>query len=239
MYIGSFSRGGEALVRTIGVTKVYGRHVALRDVSVEVRPGEFVFLTGESGAGKSTFLRLLYREEVPTVGEVWVGGKNLNRMKRKEVPFLRRRIGVVFQDFRLLPQKTVFDNVAFALQVIEVPRREILRRVPETLKLVGLEDKARFYPHQLSGGEQQRVALARAVVNRPMLLLADEPTGNLDPRTAMEIMGLLLEINRLGTTVIVATHNESIVNTFRKRVITLHQGAVVRDEEEGEYALEI
>lgn len=227
------------MVRTIGVTKVYGRHVALRDVSVEVRPGEFVFLTGESGAGKSTFLRLLYREEVPTVGEVWVGGKNLNRMKRKEVPFLRRRIGVVFQDFRLLPQKTVFDNVAFALQVIEVPRREILRRVPETLKLVGLEDKARFYPHQLSGGEQQRVALARAVVNRPMLLLADEPTGNLDPRTAMEIMALLLEVNRLGTTVIVATHNESVVNTFRKRVITLRQGAVVRDEEGGEYALEV
>jgi len=239
MYTGSFSRGGEALVRTVGVTKVYGRHVALRDVSVEVGPGEFVFLTGESGAGKSTFLRLLYREEVPTVGEVWVGGKNLNRMKRREVPFLRRRIGVVFQDFRLLPQKTVFDNVAFALQVIEVPRREILRRVPETLKLVGLEDKARFYPHQLSGGEQQRVALARAVVNRPMLLLADEPTGNLDPRTAMEIMALLLEVNRLGTTVIVATHNESIVNTFRKRVITLRQGAVVRDEEEGKYALEV
>ncbi len=227
------------MVRTIGVTKVYGRHVALRDVSVEVKPGEFVFLTGESGAGKSTFLRLLYREEVPTVGEVWVGGKNLNRMKRKEVPFLRRRIGVVFQDFRLLLQKTVFENVAFALQVIEAPRREILQRVPETLKLVGLEDKARFYPHQLSGGEQQRVALARAVVNRPMLLLADEPTGNLDPRTAMEIMALLLEINRLGTTVIVATHNESIVNTFRQRVITLHQGAVVRDEERGEYALEV
>ncbi len=228
------------MVHLIGVTKVLGKHVALRDVDLHIEPGEFVFLVGPSGAGKSTLLRLLYREELPTVGEVWVNNRNLNRLSPREVPFLRRRIGVVFQDFenKLLPGKTVFDNVAFALQVIEASRREINRRVPAVLQLVGLADKARSYPHQLSGGEKQRVLLARAMVNNPVLLLADEPTGNLDPQTALEIMGLLLEINRRGTTVLVATHAEYIVNTFRKRVVVLREGCIVRDEERGVYALE-
>lgn len=228
------------MVHLIGVSKVLGKHVALRDINLRIEPGEFVFLVGPSGAGKSTLLRLLYREELPTVGEVWVNKRNLNLLRPREVPYLRRRIGVVFQDFenKLLPGRTVFDNVAFALVVTEASRREINRRVPAVLELVGLAEKARSFPHQLSGGEKQRVALARAMVNNPVLLLADEPTGNLDPQTALEIMGLLLEINRRGTTVLVATHAEYIVNTFRKRVIALRDGCIVRDEERGRYALE-
>lgn len=226
------------MIRLDGVTKVYGKQAALKDVNVEIKRGEFVFLVGPSGAGKSTFTRLLYREERPTFGEVWVDGKNLNLLRPRQIPFLRRRIGVVFQDFKLLPNKTVFDNVAFALLVTEASRREIARRVPAVLEVVGLADKAGAYPHQLSGGEQQRVALARAIVNNPLLLIADEPTGNLDPRTALEIMGLLVEINRRGTTVLVATHAEHIVNTFRRRVIALRDGCIVRDEERGRYAVE-
>ncbi len=229
------------MIHTIEVTKVHGKHVALRDVNMRVESGEFVFLVGPSGAGKSTLLRLLYREEFPTVGEVWVCNQNLNLLKSREIPYLRRRIGVVFQDFenKILPNKTVFDNVAYALLVTEASRREIHRRVPAVLEMVGLLDKARVYPHQLSGGEKQRVVLARAMVNNPVLLLADEPTGNLDPKTAMEIMGLLHDINRAGTTVVVATHAEYIVNTFRKRVIALREGCVVRDEERGLYAVEV
>lgn len=228
------------MIHLIGVTKVLGKHVALRDVNLHIPKGEFAFLVGPSGAGKSTLLRLLYREELPTVGEVWVNDRNLNVLRPRDVPFLRRRIGIVFQDFenKLLPQKTVFDNVAYALLVTEASRREMNRRVPAVLDLVGLGEKARSLPHQLSGGEKQRVVLARAMVNNPVLLLADEPTGNLDPQTALEIMGLLTEINRRGTTVVVATHAEYIVNTFRKRVIALREGCVVRDEERGMYALE-
>lgn len=228
------------MIHTIEVTKVHGKHVALRDINIRIEKGEFVFLVGPSGAGKSSLLRLLYREDVPTVGEVWVSGQNLNLLRPKDIPFLRRRIGVVFQDFenKILPYKTVFDNVAYALLVTEASRREINRRVPAVLEMVGLADKARFYPHQLSGGEKQRVVLARAMVNNPALLLADEPTGNLDPKTALEIMNLLNEINRRGTTVVVATHAEHIVNRFRKRVIALRDGVVVRDEERGLYAVE-
>lgn len=228
------------MIHTIEVTKVHGKHVALRDINIRIEKGEFVFLVGPSGAGKSSLLRLLYREDVPTVGEVWVSGQNLNLLRPKDIPFLRRRIGVVFQDFenKMLPYKTVFDNVAYALLVTEASRREINRRVPAVLEMVGLADKARFYPHQLSGGEKQRVVLARAMVNNPALLLADEPTGNLDPKTALEIMNLLSEINRRGTTVVVATHAEHIVNRFRKRVIALRDGVIVRDEERGLYAVE-
>lgn len=228
------------MIHLTGVTKVLGKHVALRDVNLHIPKGEFAFLVGPSGAGKSTLLRLLYREELPTVGEVWVNDRNLNVLRPRDVPFLRRRIGIVFQDFenKLLPNKTVFDNVAYALLVTEASRREMNRRVPAVLDLVGLGERARSLPHQLSGGEKQRVVLARAMVNNPVLLLADEPTGNLDPQTALEIMGLLTEINRRGTTVVVATHAEYIVNTFRKRVIALREGCVVRDEERGRYALE-
>ncbi len=225
------------MVRLVNVTKIYGKTPSLRDVNLEVARGEFLFLVGPSGAGKSTLLRLLYREERPTVGEVWVNGLNLNMLRPRQIPFLRRKIGVVFQDFdtKLLPNKTVFDNVAFALLVTEASRREIARRVPAVLELVGLSHRADHYPHQLSGGEKQRVAIARALVNNPALLLADEPTGNLDPQTALEIMGLLSEINRLGTTVLVATHAEHIVNAFRKRVVALLEGRIVRDEERGRY----
>lgn len=228
------------MIHTIDVAKVHGKHVALRDINIRISRGEFVFLVGPSGAGKSTLLRLLYREELPTVGEVWVDNRNLNLLRPRDVPYLRRRIGVVFQDFehKLLPHKTVFENVAYALLVTEASRREINRRVPAVLDLVGLGERSDRYPHQLSGGEKQRVALARAMVNNPALLLADEPTGNLDPRTALEIMGLLTEINRRGTTVVVASHAEYIVNTFRKRVICLREACVVRDQERGVYALE-
>lgn len=228
------------MIHAIGVTKVHGKHVALRDVTLHIAHGEFVFLVGPSGAGKSTFLRLLYREDRPTMGEVWVDNQNLNLLRPRDIPYLRRRVGVVFQDFesKLLPNKTVFDNVAFALLVTGASQRDIRRRVPAVLELVGLGDKARAYPHQLSGGEKQRVVLARAMVNNPPLLLADEPTGNLDPQTALEIMGLLSEINKRGTTVLVATHAEYIVNAFRKRVIALRDGSVVRDEERGRYAVE-
>lgn len=228
------------MVHAVGVTKVHGKHVALRDVNIHIERGEFVFLVGPSGAGKSTLLRLLYREERPTSGEIWVNNYCLNVLRSKHVPQLRRSLGVVFQDFdhKLLPSKTIFDNVAFALVVTEASRREISRRVPAVIEMVGLSGKERLYPHQLSGGERQRVSLARAMVNQPVLLLADEPTGNLDPETAMEIMSLLVEINDRGTTVLVATHAEHIVNAFRKRVIALKEGCLVRDEERGLYAAE-
>lgn len=221
------------------VTKVYRNDVAaLRDVDLDVQRGEFVYLVGPSGAGKSTLVKLLYREELATSGEVWVNGVELTRMRRRDVPYFRRRIGVVFQDFRLLPNKTVFDNVAFALVVTEASPREIRRRVPAVLEMVGLLDRARAYPQELSGGEQQRVALARAVVNNPVLVIADEPTGNLDPITARGIMELLAEVNRRGTTVVMATHAEFIVNSMRRRVVALRDGCVTRDEERGRYAIE-
>jgi cell division transport system ATP-binding protein len=211
------------------------QRAALDDVSVEVEKGEFVFLVGASGSGKSTFLRLVLREARATEGTVVVAGKELNKLAGWKVPALRRQIGTVFQDFRLLPNKTVTENVGFALEVIGKPRNQIRKVVPETLELVGLEGKGDRMPDELSGGEQQRVAIARAFVNRPMILIADEPTGNLDPGTSVGIMKLLDRINRTGTTVVMATHDVSIVDQMRKRVIELENGHVVRDESRGVY----
>ncbi len=208
---------------------------ALDEVTVDIDKGEFVFLVGASGSGKSTFLRLLLKEELPTRGSVHVAGKDLGRLSRWKVPALRRSIGCVFQDFRLLPNKTVFQNVAFALEVIGKPRHVVDKVVPEVLELVGLEGKAKRMPDELSGGEQQRVAVARAFVNRPMILIADEPTGNLDPNTSVGIMKLLDRINRTGTTVVMATHDAAIVNSMRRRVVELDDGKVVRDQVRGVY----
>jgi cell division transport system ATP-binding protein len=221
------------------VTKIYavGTRPALDTVTVEIDKGEFVFLIGPSGSGKSTVLRLLLREERPTTGVVHVDGRNLSRLPARKVPELRRKIGCVFQDFRLLPKKTVYDNVAFALEVINKSQRAIKRTVPEVLDLVGLDGKANRHPHELSGGEQQRVAIARAFVNRPLVLLADEPTGNLDPDTSQGIMRLLERINRTGTTVLMATHDNNIVDAMRRRVIELDFGKVVRDQARGVYGV--
>jgi cell division transport system ATP-binding protein len=225
------------VIRFENVTKQYGRsnRPALDNVNVEVEKGEFVFLVGASGSGKSTFLRLVLREARPSRGRVYVAGKEINRLAGWKVPALRRQIGTVFQDFRLLPNKTVTENVAFALQVIGKPRAMINKVVPETLELVGLEGKGGRMPDELSGGEQQRVAIARAFVNRPMILIADEPTGNLDPNTSVGIMKLLDRINRTGTTVVMATHDSGIVDQMRKRVIELSNGNVVRDQARGVY----
>jgi cell division transport system ATP-binding protein len=225
------------MIRLDRVTKVYptAARPALNDVSVDIDKGEFVFLVGSSGSGKSTFLRLLLKEEVPTQGSVFVAGKDLARLSHWKVPTLRRQIGCVFQDFRLLPTKTVFENVAFALEVIGKPKHTIEKVVPEVLDLVGLEGKAHRKPDELSGGEQQRVAVARAFVNRPMILIADEPTGNLDPSTSVGIMRLLDRINRTGTTVVMATHDAAIVDSMRRRVVELEAGRVVRDQARGVY----
>jgi len=225
------------VIRFDNVTKLYASQTrpALDDVTVEIEKGEFVFLVGASGSGKSTFLKLCLKEERPTSGAIHVAGKDLNRLSRWKVPALRRQVGTVFQDFRLLPGKTVAENVAFALQVIGKPSSLIRRVVPETLELVGLEDKADRLPEELSGGEQQRVAIARAFVNRPAILIADEPTGNLDPTTSVGIMKLLDRINKSDTTVIMATHDASIVDQMRKRVIELVDGEVVRDQSKGVY----
>ncbi len=225
------------MIRFEEVTKVYARGArpALDGVDLEVERGEFVFLVGSSGSGKSTFLRLVLREERATAGRVFIAGRDLATMSSWKVPRLRRQIGTVFQDFRLLPTKTVFDNVAFALQVIGKPRHHILTTVPDTLELVGLGGKEKRLPHELSGGEQQRVAIARAFVNRPAILLADEPTGNLDPTTSVGIMRLLDRINRTGTTVVMATHDDEIVDQMRKRVIELDEGQIVRDQSRGVY----
>ena len=225
------------MIRFDNVTKVYPKtsRAALSDLTVEVDKGEFVFLVGESGSGKSTFLRLVLREERPTSGFIQVAGKDLARLSSWKVPHLRRQIGTVFQDFRLLPNKTVAENVAFALQVIGKSRKEISQDVPEVLQLVGLDGKEGRLPHQLSGGEQQRVAIARAFVNKPLILLADEPTGNLDPSTSVGIMKLLDRINRTGTTVLMATHDQSIVDQMRKRVVELADGELVRDQSRGVY----
>lgn len=208
---------------------------ALDNVSFRIKKGEFVFVVGSSGSGKTTLMKLLLKEVKPTSGEISVDGKLYSTMKRKEVPMLRRKIGVVFQNFRLLKDRTVFENVAFAQQVIEKPMKEIRRQVPATLTMVGLAEKYKQFPKELSGGEQQRVALARAIVNQPDIILADEPTGNLDPKNSLEIMRLLEEINRRGTTVIVVTHNKEIVNLMQKRVITLKKGKIISDEEKGGY----
>ena len=218
------------------LTKTYEKSSrALKDVSLTIDDGEFVFITGRSGSGKSTLLRILLKEVEPTSGRVVVNDMDLGRMPRRYVPKYRRQLGVVFQDFRLLKNRNVYENVAFAQRVIGVSGRKIRESVPEMLRMVGLSSKYKSFPHQLSGGEQQRVAIARALINRPDILLADEPTGNLDPHNAMEIMGLLEEINRQGTTVVVVTHSSEIVNMMRKRVITIQRGIVVGDEKESGY----
>ncbi|WP_141014224.1 cell division ATP-binding protein FtsE [Nocardioides sambongensis] len=228
------------MIRFEKVTKKYPGpgNPALDQVTLDIDKGEFVYLVGTSGSGKSTALRLVLRELRPTAGRVYVAGKEINRMAGWKVPRLRRQVGTVFQDFRLLPNKTVAENVAFALQVIGRSKREITRTVPETLELVGLKDKSERMPDELSGGEQQRVAVARAFVNRPMILIADEPTGNLDPSTSVGIMKLLDDINATGTTVVMATHDHGIVDQFRKRVIELEHGRVVRDEAAGSYGFQ-
>jgi cell division transport system ATP-binding protein len=224
------------MIRLENVTKSYSTEVtALRDASFEVAKGEFVFLVGPSGSGKSTLLRLMNRQEQPEKGAVWVAGKDINTMPYSKVPYLRRNIGNIFQDYKLLLNKTVFENVAFALEVIGRPKHVIHQQVPAVLDLVGLSDKEDRFPHQLSGGEQQRVSIARAFVNRPLILLADEPTGNLDPATGEGIMRLLDRINNTGTTVVMATHDQRIVNMMRRRVVQLDRGVIVRDQERGVY----
>ena len=224
------------MIELRNVTKEYSKgNAALNGVSVKIEQGEFVFIVGDSGSGKSTLIRLIMKELDPTEGTIIVNGQNLNRMRHRHIAKYRKGLGVVFQDFRLLKDRNVYENVAFAQRVIERPNRVIKKRVPEILTLVGLAEKYKSFPRELSGGEQQRVALARALVNRPNILLADEPTGNLDPKNSLEIMKLLEEINERGTTVLVVTHNREIVNSFRKRVITMRKGVIVSDEEEGGY----
>ena len=221
------------------ISKQYTEGVdALHDISIRIHKGEFVFVVGKSGSGKSTFIKLLLKELNPTGGRLFVGGRQVTELKRKQVSVYRRQIGVVFQDFRLLGKQTVYDNIAFAQQIIGVPKRQIAINVPIMLEMVDLKGKADAYPHELSGGEQQRVAIARALVNRPAILLADEPTGNLDSETAWDIMMLLQEVNKMGTTVVVVTHNNDVVDIMQKRVITLEEGHLVRDDKKGGYEYE-
>ena len=228
-----------SLIHMRNVSKIYDNGaVALDRASVDIESGEFVFIVGASGAGKSTFIKMLFREELPTSGELVVNGHDIRKMTRKEVPYLRRELGVIFQDYRLLPDKTVFENVAFAMQVIEAPRRLMQRSVNSVLDVVGLRDKYKCFPHQLSGGEQQRVAIARAIVNDPAIVSADEPTGNLDPETSWDIMDIFTRINRAGTTIVMATHDKAIVDTMRRRVIAIEDGHIVRDEARGGYGYE-
>lgn len=222
------------------VSKVYDNNVkALSNVNIKINSGDFVFLVGPSGAGKSTFIKMLLKEVEPTMGEIIVADKELSKVTRKQVPYYRRKIGMVFQDFRLIPTLNVYENVAFAMRVVEASQREIRRRVPMVLSLVGLSHKYKMFPNELSGGEQQRVALARALVNNPSMLIADEPTGNLDPETAWDIMNLLNDINMRGTTVVVATHAKDIVDKMKKRVIHIRKGEIIRDDKKGGYDCEI
>ena len=224
------------MIRFVDATKVYSNGVVgLKNMTLRIEKGEFVFIIGASGSGKSTFLKLIMHEEVPTEGEIYVNGYSVHNMPRSEIPFLRRSLGVVFQDFRLLPNKTAYDNVAFAMQIVEALPREIRRQVPLALGLVGLSKKAKSLPSQMSGGEQQRIVLARALVNNPAVLIADEPTGNLDPKTSIEIINLLEEINQRGTTVLVATHEKGIVDAMKKRVIALERGEIKSDMQKGTY----
>jgi cell division transport system ATP-binding protein len=224
------------MIRLDSVTKVYkGDVVALKDASCNIAKGEFVFVVGPSGSGKSTMIRLLNKQEGPQAGRIYVAGKDIGELSSWKVPFLRRNIGCVFQDYKLLPNKTIYENVAFALEVIGRPDHVIRTQVPAILELVGLSTKHRNYPEELSGGEQQRVSIARAFVNRPLILLADEPTGNLDPTTSVGIMRLLERINRTGTTVLMATHDRTIVDSMRRRVIELDRGTIIRDQARGVY----
>lgn len=226
------------MIQLFNVSKTYEGEVhvdALKEINLHIKKGDFTFLVGPSGAGKSTLTRLLIREELPSKGQILVDGRSLLRMKQREIPYYRRKIGFIFQDFRLLMERTVYENVAFAMEAIEMPRNEVKERVPAVLEMVGLKDKLNSYPHQLSGGQQQRVCIARAVINNPFIIIADEPTGNLDPETSWEVMNILLAINKRGTTVITATHDRDMVNRMKKRVIALDNGRIVRDEERGEY----
>ncbi|NLP51246.1 cell division ATP-binding protein FtsE [Bacillus sp. RO1] len=211
---------------------------AVDGINIKIKAGEFVYVVGPSGAGKSTFIKMMYREEKPTSGDIVIDGVNLSKLKESKVPLLRRSIGVVFQDFKLLPQLTVYENVAFALEVIEESPKNIKKRVMEVLDLVKLKHKARHLPNELSGGEQQRISIARSIVNNPKVMIADEPTGNLDPDTSWEIMSIFEEINEKGTTIVMATHNREIVNTIKKRVIAIENGKIVRDQAEGDYGYE-
>ena len=222
------------------VSKVYpGGSVALQDVNVHIEPGEFVFVVGPSGAGKSTFIKMLFREVLPTTGSIFVNGVDILSLTPKEIPFMRRQLGIIFQDYRLLPDRTVYENVAFAMQVIEAPHRKIKRQVMNVLDLVGLRHRANAYPNELSGGEQQRIAIARAIVNDPVFVIADEPTGNLDPETSWDIMDIFKAINETGTTIVMATHDKDVVDAMGKRVIAIEKGRFVRDEKEGVYGYEL
>jgi len=227
------------LIKLVNINKEYKNGVkALSDINLDIKKGEFVFLVGSSGAGKSTIVKLLLKEEEPTSGKIYLNNMDITKVSRRRIHIVRRNLGVVFQDFRLLPNKTVYENVAFAMEILGIPVREIRRRVPLVLSMVDLSRKAYSFPDQLSGGEHQRVAIARAIVNNPPILLADEPTGNLDPDTAWEIMKVLNDINNRGTTVIMATHAKEIVNHMRKRVVTIDKGYVISDEEKGSYTYE-
>ncbi|MFD1167625.1 cell division ATP-binding protein FtsE [Oceanobacillus caeni] len=222
------------------VYKTYANGVtALSGVNVKIDQGEFVYVVGPSGAGKSTFVKLIFREEKPSSGQIFINDINLSELKERKIPYLRRNIGVVYQDFRLLPKLTVYENIAFALEVIEESPRNIRNRVMDVLDVVGLKNKAKSIPDELSGGEQQRVSIARAIVNRPKIVIADEPTGNLDPETSLDILKTFESINEGGTTVIMATHSKSIVNQFKKRVIAIEDGIIARDEQQGEYGYEV
>lgn len=220
--------------------KIYpGGAEALSDINIHIKPGEFVFLVGPSGAGKSTFIKLISRETDPTSGQILVDGVDVMQLRRGEIPYLRRQLGIVFQDFRLLNDRTAFENVAFAMRVIEAPRRKIKPRVQEVMELVGLKDRMHNYPGEMSGGEQQRVAIARAIVNDPLMVIADEPTGNLDPETSMDIMNIFSQINHNGTTIIMATHDKTMVDYMQKRVIAIENGRIVRDDRKGVYGYEL
>ncbi len=227
------------MIEMMNVTKKYNKGItAINNLSIQIKDGEFVYVVGPSGAGKSTFIKMMYREEKATKGRIRVGKYDLMKIRDRQIPYLRRYVGVVFQDFKLLPHKTVYENVAYAMEVIEKSPREIKRRVEDVLELVNLKHRMNNFPNELSGGEQQRVAIARAIVNTPGILIADEPTGNLDPETSMEIMDILERINEQGTTIVMATHNSQIVNEKKHRVIAIENGQIVRDQEQGEYGYE-
>ncbi|MBX9667044.1 MAG: cell division ATP-binding protein FtsE [Candidatus Obscuribacterales bacterium] len=227
------------MIRLQHVSKSYGGRPALKDINLHVALGEFAFLVGPSGAGKSTMMRLLYREEVPSSGSVFIGGVNLNRLSPRQIPLLRRRLGIIFQDYKLLTRQTAFDNVAYILRALGVDEKDVKKRVTSALNVVNLEEKANAFPDELSGGEQQRVGIARAIVNGPPVLLADEPTGNLDPATSLEIVQLLARISERGTTVLISTHDNTIVNAMRRRVISLRQGELFSDVDSGVYDVEL
>lgn len=230
----------KVVLKMTDVSKVYpGGSVALQNVDIHIEPGEFVFVVGPSGAGKSTFIKMLFREVLPTTGSIFVNGVDILSLTPNEIPYMRRQLGIIFQDYRLLPDRTVYENVAFAMEVIETPRRKIKRRVLNVLDLVGLRHRADAYPNELSGGEQQRIAIARAIVNDPIMVIADEPTGNLDPETSWDIMEIFKEINAEGTTIVMATHDKEIVDAMGKRVIAIEDGHIVRDEARGVYGYEL